>query len=383
MIPFDIKKMAIEHVWLKSSTTALGGSITVVDEMRTSTKKETYKKIAVPAAVARKFAAENNKTTKYLRPVLTAVTKYDGHVVALERHPLGSIGTEEEDGLFGKRVWVSESEKNLENIIAPITNTGEWYIDGSFIYNVNQDNIKQAENLSSDGRFRSIQVQALKLSCIHQRENIQPAPRTCLQYVAPTGEMALTSPIWKQLGKIGSSQLEEDEQSYVKHQFDRIDEHLVVNLSFALKAGKEISELFGYDAIEPLQLDNLMIRFRTVNLPKIPKAVKQTCDVGLPFTHAVAWLIGLIRQTESLESYMVVRSLLKYLTTKGIYKKNAFDPSSVFKDGMSLENVPLKNTNDQSSTDDLSIAEYIQASKLFNRREDEHNPIVGTLYGAE
>ena len=92
MIPFQIEQMYVEHVYLKSVTTALGGSISIVDDERSTDAKEVYKKVKAPMAVVRKFVADNKKVSRYLKPVLTAVTFYGDHVVALERHPYNRDG---------------------------------------------------------------------------------------------------------------------------------------------------------------------------------------------------------------------------------------------------------------------------------------------------
>jgi hypothetical protein len=253
--------------------------------------------------------------------------------------------------------------------------------------------VAKADFLSATGRFRSVSTNAIKLANINDSSKLSPETRTCLQYVAADGTSAITSPIWKTLGKIGSRQLdaaEEDdvEGTYVDapdYQFDKVDEYLAVNLGFALKAGREIADLFGYESIEPLQFDNLMIQLRTVNLPTIPKAVKQTFDVGIPFTHAAAWLIGLTNQTDTLESYMVVRSLLKHLTTKGVYRKGAFEPSAVYKDGMSDAMVEIKSVEEAAKPVELSVADMYEISRIFDNRNRNQDGVstIGTLYGAE
>ncbi len=393
MIPFEIEKMRVEHVWLKSCTTALGGSISVVDDTRTTKTKEVYKKIEVPLAVVRAFAKQH-EISRDLKPVLTAVTFYDDHAVALERHPLGNMGEEITEGLFGKKHWVSDSETNLDRYVMPLTLNGDWYTDGTFIYTIPPNAKAKAEHLSSDGRFRSIQVSALKMANINDSSKLSPDQRTCLQYVSPNGHEAMTSPIWKTLGKIGSKQIEraegdDDDMEAVEdapdHQFDRVDQYLSVNLGFALKAGKEVSELFGYDSIEPLRLDDLMVQLRTVNLPKINKSVKQTFDIGLPFTHAVAWLIGMTNRTNTLESYVVLRSLLKYLTTKGVYRKGAFDPTAVYKQGMSADNVVTKTMEEAAQPVDMSLSDVLEMTRITHGRgrNDDEVGAIGTLYGAE
>lgn len=354
MIPFEIEQLRVEHVWLKDSTTALGGSIRVVDEERSTDDQEVYKKINVPMAIVRKFVNENKKVTRYLKPVLTAVTYYGDHAVALERHPYLKDGEVLTDLAGELAHWTSQSETNLDKFILPITRTNDWFVDGTFIYTFAEKDKNDAVALSGNNKFKAVSVRAFKLADIHKKDKmVAPEDRTCLLYNTSCGQEAMSPPIWKQLTGVGETQLgltEDEDNGTVSadalgvitgnHQFDRIDELLAVNLAFALKAGQKIADVFGYDSIEPLGLDDLMIQLRTVNLPRVAKEVKQTFDIGIPFTHAIAWLLGLTARTETLDAYVVLRSLLKYLTTKGIYRKNSFVPSAVYRPDMSQKNVP-------------------------------------------
>ena len=357
MIPFNPTELYVEHVYLKSVTTALGGSISVIDDERSTEEQEVFKKIKAPMAVVRAFVEENKKVSRYLKPVLTAVTYYGDHVVALERHPYRTDDSQGEllTNLAGELMnWTSDSERNIDKYVAPLN--GDWFIDGTFIYTFTDTDKEQAESISGDGRFKSVGVRAYKLGHIHKSEKLSsPEDRTCLLYTAANGQQAMSPPIWKQLSGVGEKALglTEDEDGdgtahadalgvvTGNHQFDRINETLAVNLAFALTAGKKIADVFGYDSIEPLGLDELMIQLRTVNLPRVAKEVKQTFDIGMPFTHAVAWLLGLTTRAESLDGYIVLRSLMKYLTTKGIYRKNSFLPSAVYRPDQSQDSVQL------------------------------------------
>lgn len=360
MIPFDITQLYVEHHYVKSLTTALGGSISVVDDERSTDDKEVYKKIKTPMAVVRKFVEANNKVSRYLQPVLTAVTFYGDHVVALERHPYNKNGDLIEN-LAGELVnWTSQSEHNLDKYVMPLTRNDDWFIDGSFIYTFSDKDIANATQLSGCGRFNAVEVRAFKLADIHRSDKmVNPETRSCLLYKTACGSTAMSPPIWKQLSGVGEKALgltEDEDNGSVSadalgvvqgaHQFDRIDDTLAVNLSFVLTAGKKIADVFGYDSIEPLGLDELMIQLRTVNLPRVANEVKQTFDTGLPFTQTVAWLLGLTTRAESLDGYIVLRSLLKYLTTKGIYRRNSFTPSAVYRPDQNQNSVPLLSTED-------------------------------------
>lgn len=386
-------------MYIKQVSSALGGMITVLDEKKSKKAgKEVFTKIKIPHQLARHFKKVYT-TTKFLKPVLSAVTFYRDHVVAIERHPLGNLGKKKSIGVMGNEVdWISDSEHHLDTIIMPLAAKNDYYIDGTFLYTINPLDVKAAENLSQDGRFKAVKVKALKLSNLPHKEKLHNEERTSLAFTPTGGKTFMTPPIWKTLANVGTQQFshkkkaeaeEEDDDSVTYHgtaaaayKFDEIDRHLSVNLGFTLKAGRELSEVFGYDVIEPLGLDDLMIQMRTVNLPTIANEVKQTYDTGFPFTYAVAWLIGLTNRTKTLDSFITLRTLLKHLTTKGVYRKGAFDSSAIFKDPNVVE-IPLLTIEQAGSIGKIDMDTALQMGRIAKKNAAEGNDLAGQgLYDA-
>lgn len=393
MIKFDANKLVTKLMHVKMVSGALGGTLTVIDPKRSKKAgHEVYTRVKIPHLLTRHWSKKYRGVNKYIQPVLTAVTFYDGHIVSLERHPLGNLGKEMVEGLFGEIKWSGQTETNIEKKIKPLAATGTWYIDGTFIYSVTDEDLRKAEPLSANGMFKQVKVKAFKLAALGDEE-ARLEERVCLAFYPKNGDMSLTPPIWKTLTNIGQRQIsargaqtsdsaiDDDEvDSSVRYvgteadriQFDQIDEKLCVNLSFALKAGKELSKVFGYDSIEPLGFDDLMIQLRTINLPTISHEVKQTFDIGLKFTIAIAWLIGMTRRTETLDSYIVLRTLLKYLTTKGVYRKGAFETESIFKTGADLQSVKIisrQEAFDQAKS--MTLDAFLKAQRLNRQAEGE------------
>lgn len=390
MIAFDPSKIVTKHMYVKTVSGALGGTLTVLDEKRSKAAgKEVFTKIKIAHQLTRHWSKKHRGMNKYLKPVLTAVTFYENHIVCLERHPLGNLGKETTEGLFGEVKWVSDSEANIKDRLSPLMLDGNWYIDGTYIYHVDKADLNGAERLSADGKFRQVSVKAIKLAKLGDIPDVEE--RVCLAFYPKNGDMSLTPPIWKTLTNIGQRQLSargahlserdvdtddiDDGVTYIgteaqRTQFDQIDQMLCVNLGFALKAGRELSQVFGYDSIEPIGLDDLMIQLRTVNLPNVANEVKQTFDIGLSFTIAIAWLIGLTRRTESLDSYITLRSLLKYLTTKGVYRKGAFNPDSIFRAGSDLDDIPMMSLSQaKAKAKSLTVDAFLKAARLAREAE--------------
>jgi hypothetical protein len=201
---------------------------------------------------------------------------------------------------------------------------------------------------------------------LSDRTKIRAVDRSCLAFVTSQGAGVISPPIWKNISDVGCTQLkkavgvnDDDDASGdvdVKnsYSFDRIDETLSVNLNFALKAGNDIGKVFGYEHVEPLRLPQLMIELCTVNLPNIPVSVKATYDIGLKFTHTISWLLGMINKTQTLSDYIVMRSLLKHLTKKGIFRNNVFDAAHIFKTDQTVSAVPLKKLDDLIKDQDFT-----------------------------
>lgn len=407
MIKFDVSKLSIEIVQLKTVTTSLGGSITIVDEHKTTDAKEVVKRIPVPMAIARQFIQQTHKITKYLKPVLTALVKYDGHIVAMERHPLAALGKIEEEGLFGTKRWVPACEANINTYVKPLINASghDWFFDGRYAYSFNGLSIERAVGeafcMTADESFRKVDATTIDLQNLNDSNKIQPTQRSCMAFVASTGEMAVSPPIWKNLNDIGSSKLDktadddiDDDDDSVevtvnnRFTFDTINEAFCVNLNFALKACQEIGQTFGYEYVEPMQLSRLMIELHTVNLPSISREVKQTYDVGIPFTHVLAWLLGMSRKANTLETYIMMRSLMKYLTKKGIFKADKFDVNNVFQLGQTVDSIPLitlAELMDKKNTDPFSFSDVLSkvSATMKAKRENSEVFAVGTLHNEE
>ena len=410
MIRFDTTKLNVEIVQLKSVTTSLGGSITVVDETKSTEAKEVTKRIIVPMAVARQFIQDTKKITKYLKPVFTAIVRYDDHIVAMERHPLAGLGELETEGLFGKKRWEPACEVNLDTLVKPMIESSdkEWYFDGRYAYSFDSGTVEravgEADNLTRDGQFRKVATTSIDLQNLAKTEKIAPSTRSCMAFVASSGELAVSPPIWKNISDIGSSKLDkgssdddedglddEDVEITVNNRFtfDTVNSAFNVNLNFVLKAGQEIGQAFGYEYVEPLQLSRLMVELRTVNLPNVPKQIKATYDSGLPFTHVLAWLIGMSRKADTLETYVIMRSLMKYLTKKGIFKANTFNADQVFKVGQTVVDVPLMKLEDltkmkeQPTFSFSDVLEQVNATLKAKRKNAETVHFVGTLANEE
>ncbi len=391
MIKFKPDMLRVEIYDMKSCTTALGGSMRIVKD---GAEDEACTRIPVPLAVARQFKVRY-KTSKYIKPVLVAAVYYGESIIALERHPLGCMGERFSESLDGTmKEWSPTVSRNIDNIIIPLT-TGlaarhDWYFDGRYMFTVGaklDEAIYKSKYLTKDGLFRIVEVQAIGLHELPGEDwKLEPATRTCMAFRARNGQYAISPPIWKDVSSVGKAKIaksgyEGDNITERQLDFDKVDAACAVNISFALKAAAELSTHFGFEAIEPLDLPSLMIRLNTVNLPRVAPEVKATFDSGIKFTHALAWLLGYAQRAEDMETYAVIRSLLKYLTTKGMFFRKSFDGANIFKKGVTIESIPLRSKDEAiEAAKSMTLEETLEMIKnRMSHAGREGNVIGGVL----
>jgi len=386
-IKFDPTKVTFQRVKFRGATTALGGSVRVLDEKEfTKSGKEVFHRIATPMAIVRAFLIKNHQP-KFIQPTEGAIIYYGTRVIGLELAPKYLENKRQTEGLFGLKDWTISAEVNFQQLIQPGMREGRWFFDGIYAYTFTnpdmEDAVRAAPNLSTDRKFREMRCRALNLTKLSSSgitmglarsdatDPLVIEERSCLAYVGGSGVFVVTPPIWKQLGSVGGQakqkgkDIDETEGGIfdTSAAFDGLNDKVFVNLAFALSAAKELAEVFGYDAIAPLQLPKLMIQMKTVNLPRVVKEIKTTHDIGMQFTHGLAWLLGLLNRASNEEQVNAVRRMLKYLTTKGIYVRARLKASAIHKDEhINNGEVPL-----------LSAA---QALKEFNGMSKEQWNII-------
>lgn len=349
MFPFDRSKLSVSYNLLKSCTTALGGSMHIIDPDAPE-GSETLIKVDVPFAVMRKFVAET-KITKYLKPVEIAVLRYDGEVINIERDLATGILNQEP----GQR-WHSKIEMFVNDHLDNRLDIFTWYFDGRYIFNIEDETVEMLRAretgipISKDESFRT-----MKVNCIDLYEANKPVFRTGVVMeergviVYSNGSaFCITPPIWKNVDAIGSSaaldtEVRTEHEDYLDATtgittteerllvlIDSLDKNYNLNLNFTLNSAKAISNIFGFDAVEPLQLPEIMLQLATVNIPALPKYIKSTFSIGLRPSHGLTWLMGLLVQTKTLQEYIEVRAVIKYLTTKGMFHSTSTKKSSLF-----------------------------------------------------
>lgn len=329
---FEPHDITFKKVKISNLSYSFGGTLTILDEDRSTPGHDVYKRYPIPLALARVFK-DKYKLSKFLVPVEGCIMMYRGNVIAIEKAMFNERYYPDSNGELHE--WMPTMESVFKKIKMMIY-SGKWYFDGSFIYSFRDyahvvDDVDQAvhngESLSIDDCFRSIHVDAIRITYVGYTEEVYIEDRQCLAYRASNGEFSVSPPIWKSMSGLGNSNLKkksnENELIGLTNQFDKVDRIMAVNLNFALQAGNVLTKEFGYKSIEPLQLPKLMVQLKTVNLPRISQEVKQTIDIGMTFTQTMAWLLGMQKELTEYDQMLALRKLFKYLSIKGIYGRKS------------------------------------------------------------
>lgn len=345
-VKFDPSLLSVCVVGVKSVSTALGGSIRVKDEANPLNTKGLI--VDVPFHLVRKFKKAAGDS-KFLNPNHAELIVYDGHPICFERFPYQQhIGDDGETLRNAIDVWSSRCQRIFDNCVIPWvaahSNDLDWYIDGYYVYSLPKDRedwITDSAPLNEAGTFRRLRVSGFKVSDFAwsadptgtNSAELHMSSKDCLVYQAPDDKVYVTPPIWNHLGQVGSKKVAGNNDEVVDNTlFDYIDDRLHVNICFALDVAQRITDQFGYESIEGLQLPEMMILYKTVNLQKLPKAVKETGDCGLTFTHALAWLCGMFKDPECFDEMLNYRQILKYLTTKGLQNSGALALENIYQE---------------------------------------------------
>ena len=378
MIKFNYSNLRVEIVKLKSVTAALGGAIRVVDEKASKKKKhEVYARVPVSQTLVREFA-KTYKATKFIRPIEAALVYYRNNVVAIERGPIGAHILRQNDASWK---WSPDCNKNIDEL-HNMTANGVWYTDGRQVYQVPTTKAaieREGKNLNSESTFFSVSVSAIALSQLNSPvHKMKSSMSAVVAFISKDGTVGVSAPVFKTDSNLGMLEIKDN-----RHPLDQIDVDHAVSLGFVLYAGKTLSESFGYDILDVLQLPKLMVQLKTVNLPRLGKEMKETVDSQLPFTYAMAWLIGLGERAKTIDQYMIVRSALKYLISKGTFERKKLMMDQIFVHGHNRDSIPVMDASkalesalergfNQVSLADATIA-MKRLDKLMGNEEMSHD----------
>lgn len=379
MIKFDPTLLHTDIMLVKSCSTSNGGYIQVVDEAATARmKKEIYVNIPVPRWVVFTFIRSNGQTSKFMTARPIKVCFYGDLVIDLEDMQVTKTIVNDDSITVSKSLKTFSSIENAIKRIQELTmkDHEQWYIDGVYIYKF--DSNSELKSLSADNKFRCITAIAVDLTRMHLEvtrngeDPMKPIFRACVGFYASNGMVAISPPEWSSFYNFTSAankNIGDSDRSY-DFPFDVLDEMYGVNINFALRAAKVISTLYDFDAIEPLNLPELMLELNTVNIPNIGADIKSTFDIGLKMSHTMAWLLGLMSKIDNIDEYIEMASVLKTLTGNGIFRKSLVTESAILKQGKDFSDIVVKTIEEAKNTE-LTIDLHSAAWRVNNARTEE------------
>jgi hypothetical protein len=102
----------------------------------------------------------------------------------------------------------------------------------------------------------------------------------------------------------------------------------------------------------------------------------------MTFTQTLGWLLGLTKQANSLQQEEAVRRLMKYLTSKGIFRKDSLKQEKIYKDVESI-NIQMMSTeeakNQAASSNMQLLIEQRWMKKLREKFRDEDGFVDSTM----
>lgn len=348
MIPFSFNSLTTEVLFIRQVTTALGGSIEYYSDptQMWNYGAETTKE-SIPVTLARRFISIYDKVTKYLRPCPVLVTRYDGNIIAMERHPLAMNGTDPKSPTMYAD-WAPITTASINTHLQKITSNGdEWMFDGRYAYTFGSDvdvSLFMSTPISAKLPFSVVRVRAYDLHRLSSREAGGTEVRECLAFTSSTGDYGITSPIWASFESIkshitGKSARSSDadlaidavDRMQVRYinptdvdkaaefWFDKANDTVSVNVAFVTYVATKLLPLFGEEVLTPLNIPELMVSMRTLNIVNIDTPIKNTHPVGWDLHTALAWLIGLSRGVTDPVAFNTIQQCIKYLTVYGCF----------------------------------------------------------------
>lgn len=91
--------------------------------------------------------------------------------------------------------------------------------------------------------------------------------------------------------------------------FDALEDTHAINIQGLLNYADCITKVFGSKHVEPLQLPVYMVKYSTVNLVKLPKAIKETHASGLTMKMLIANVMGKIGLCSSYDEIKRLRQV--------------------------------------------------------------------------
>ena len=314
-------------------------------------------KIRIHPSVYQGFK-RHNYTSSFPSPKLASLNYYDNRIVSVEVQ----LFNHRINGFQDSANWKSNFAKVIVDLKAKLEDISEPYINGSDIYWVDDSS---AMSISLDGMLHICAVNYISLSKMglsidhleSQSDEVSSqatgdaidakSTSTMLSVNSgkvlrfnPTDDIKVYSPpLCEDMVNTFSSRKIKDSDSAIKASLIASKVNVpFVNVHFALKATKVITNLYGIGHVEFLDIPSIIEKTGCVNFHDIDPQSRKEFAIDITAYDALAWICKFIYQEKDIDKLReltkLFRSFLKngMVFTDGIHENTFYVP----------ENMPLK-----------------------------------------
>lgn len=207
---------------------------------------------------------------------------------------------------------VSNTELNIENLKQYYND--DWYFDGEKFYQLDATPSKD---------FLSI-TEITVLDPIHltYAKSIDTIANDTF-IICQNNQILLQSP------PIAST-LDKNNKKFLLT--DKDQDKMFLSLSALLKMCETVTKIYGGESIEQFDLPQYMIRHKTVNLAKLPPAVRDQSTTMVTPIEAITYMLGLIHRQNDIAHIRSIMKVLKVLCRFGIVNIDTNKSENIYKD---------------------------------------------------
>lgn len=306
MFTFNKDSLHIEYVTLLALSKA-----TIDPNVSFRDSEGATHKMQIPVSVARIVRSRLKSVSRFPNGYPAALAFVEGRIVAMDVAVDKAYKMYKELG-----EWISCIETRKEHLNAI---EGEWLWDGQYAYRFVGDVKPMGQT-----NFGNIDTKVFNLYRLGEEKGDLIENLVALCFRDPeTKEWVKTVPLTRHSGAFLQITGDVDKFNKMDHFVDedetflQIDSNVFPNLRFVTYAAKALSRQFGYESVEPLGLPILMMEHQTFNIGGLPTEMQAASAAPMSFSCALAWMIGMNREVESLDDLIAVKASTKMLLTKG------------------------------------------------------------------
>lgn len=365
MILFDSEKLTSEYVYISKITTTYvyvtsdKHGLTYNKGVEGNHNDVAIKKVKIPQSVYARFV-QNNALTDFPKPRLATLNFYDDIVVSIEiQHYDFNIR-----GYESAATWRSNFDTVLPMIKEKVkTIKDEVFINGESILWLNKHDKESYMSLNKSNSLRMYHVHAIKLFKIGVvgKKKAKDAQESSEIVVADDKKdmfdqnVILTVHTGKALAYVPNPEAPEDEQiialsplletKKVRSQsgqmlnvnFEERAAYAIsseinpcyANIEFVLQSAKVIGKLYGNEALDFLNIPNILKDCKTVNLTKIHEKSRENNPINKTAETCLAWILGYIYREKDMNNIYKLNRMFRFIMNKGLVRQNDIEVLSV------------------------------------------------------